>query len=224
MIISPQGVSLLVATTQRAVAYSTVIRDSGLRLQRALLLSPRGGGATADESYRTTILDLLRGASSRIREVEAVDLNDENVLQAVGSTIGELVVVAPPPGNILRAPLLNSGGYFLHIHPGRLPELRGSTTLHYAALLGEDVGITALLLDEGIDTGATVLEQRMPLPKNRSRIENNFDVEARASVLSAVLQRLKTVGYLRVSPQPDGPPALHTVHPVLRAIALGAAS
>lgn len=156
MIISPQGVSLLVATTQRAVAYSTAIRESGLRLQRALLLSPRRG-ATADESYRTTILDLLRGVSSRIREVDAVDLNDDNVLQAVGSTTGELVIVAPPPGNILRAPLLNSGGWFLHIHPGRLPELRGSTTLHYAALLGEDAGITALLLDEGIDTGAIVL-------------------------------------------------------------------
>lgn len=220
MKVIPSGVALLAAPTPRAVAYASAIRGADVPLTRAFVLSPRRD--TASVNALDQIRLRLAGSCESITAIEGADLNDEAVLDSLGSTRGELVIVAPPPGNILRAPLLNSGGWFLHVHPGRLPDARGSTTLHYAALLGEDATVTALLLDDGIDTGAVVHSKRLPLPRNRWQIEGGFDVTARAAVLSEVLTHLRDHGCITASPQAAGPPALHTIHPVLRAIALGA--
>lgn len=45
---------------------------------------------------------------------------------------------------------------FLHFHPGKLPEYRGSTTLYYTVLEGTQLTVTGFRMATGIDTGAVV--------------------------------------------------------------------
>ncbi len=214
MILRPLRVTFLAAPTARALAYCEAIRRSGLSIDRAVILS-RGPDALR---LRSEIQ--VCGVGVQLSHVDAPDLNAPAVLAALGSSFGELVIVAPPPGNILRRALLDSGGWFLHVHPGQLPGLQGSATLHYAALLGDEAEVTAPILDEGVDTGPTVLSRRYRLPADLLALEGYFDTYVRAAVLSDVPTQLRTWGRLEARPQEDGPPALHVIHPVLRHIAV----
>lgn len=49
---------------------------------------------------------------------------------------------------------------FLNIHPGRLPEYRGNACPEWAVHNGDDVHLTAHLIDEGIDTGPVICSRR----------------------------------------------------------------
>ena len=44
----------------------------------------------------------------------------------------------------------------MHVHSGKLPEYRGSTTLYYSLLEKNKVAASAIMINEGIDTGDIV--------------------------------------------------------------------
>ena len=74
-----------------------------------------------------------------------------------------LVVVAYGlilPSDVLRLPRLGC----LNIHGSLLPRWRGAAPIHRALLAGDaETGITIMQLDEGLDTGPTLLERRRPI-------------------------------------------------------------
>lgn len=57
---------------------------------------------------------------------------------------------------LLAAPRLG----FVNVHPGRLPQYRGRSCPEWAVYNGEDVYATAHFIDEGIDTGPVILQER----------------------------------------------------------------
>jgi methionyl-tRNA formyltransferase len=74
-----------------------------------------------------------------------------------------LVVVAYGlllPGAVLRLPRLGC----LNIHGSLLPRWRGAAPIHRALLAGDtQTGVTIMQLDEGLDTGPTLLERSRPI-------------------------------------------------------------
>ena len=74
-----------------------------------------------------------------------------------------LVVVAYGlilPAEALRLPRLGC----LNIHGSLLPRWRGAAPIHRALLAGDaETGVTIMQLDEGLDTGPTLLERRRPI-------------------------------------------------------------
>lgn len=60
---------------------------------------------------------------------------------------------------IIREPALGALPFgILNIHPGLLPNYRGCTVVEWALYNGDPVGVTAHLMDEGIDTGPLVAQ------------------------------------------------------------------
>jgi methionyl-tRNA formyltransferase len=74
-----------------------------------------------------------------------------------------LVVVAYGlilPAAVLALPRLGC----LNIHGSLLPRWRGAAPIHRALLAGDaETGVTIMQLDEGLDTGPTLLERRRPI-------------------------------------------------------------
>jgi methionyl-tRNA formyltransferase len=66
---------------------------------------------------------------------------------------------------IFRRPLLESLPLgCVNFHAGRLPFYRGRNVINWAILNGErELGVTAHLVDEGIDTGDIVLQRTLPI-------------------------------------------------------------
>ncbi len=93
----------------------------------------------------------------------------------------------------------------INLHPSLLPAYRGRAPLNWAILNGErEVGLTAHLIDEGVDTGAVLCQKRISMSPSEDvgdvlrRLEPIYE-----SITREVIQGLES-GDLVPVPQPEG--------------------
>jgi phosphoribosylglycinamide formyltransferase 1 len=61
-------------------------------------------------------------------------------------------------------------GRIVNIHPALLPEFPGLDAIGQALAAGvQETGVTVHFVDEGIDTGPTIVQRRVPVPVGRER-------------------------------------------------------
>ena len=92
----------------------------------------------------------------RVREPEFIE-----TLRALRP---EAIVVAAY-GQILPKEILTLPKYgCINIHASLLPRYRGAAPINWAIIRGEtETGITIMQMDEGMDTGAILLQERIPI-------------------------------------------------------------
>lgn len=129
-------------------------------------------------------------------------------------------------GGILREPVLSLGKRWIHVHPGRLPDFRGSTTFYYSLLAEGGLHATAFFMGSGIDDGPIVEEAAF---RANVRVEADqplfmdyiLDPHIRSLVLARLLARWKTTGTLEIRRNaPIGGEPYFIMHPLLRILAI----
>jgi methionyl-tRNA formyltransferase len=108
------------------------------------------------------------------------DVNDAAVVAELAATRPDVFVLAGY-GQVLRGPLVTLGRYgCVNLHGGRLPQYRGSSPMNWALINGDDeVTISAIAIDAGIDTGDVLGERTFSVREDDSIAE----VQARANEL-----------------------------------------
>lgn len=78
------------------------------------------------------------------------------------------LVVVVAYGKILPPDFLSFPKYgCINIHASILPKYRGASPIHWAVINGDsETGVTAMQMDEGLDTGDILLVNRMPIGEN----------------------------------------------------------
>jgi methionyl-tRNA formyltransferase len=94
----------------------------------------------------------------RVRDPEFIE-----ILRKLGP---EAIIVAAYgqilPKEILLLPCLRHG--CINIHASLLPAYRGAAPINWAIIRGEqETGNTVMLMDEGMDTGAILMQERIPI-------------------------------------------------------------
>jgi methionyl-tRNA formyltransferase len=112
------------------------------------------------------------------------------VVVAYGLLLPKAVLQLPRPG-------------CLNIHGSLLPRWRGAAPIHRALLAGDArTGVTIMQLDEGLDTGPTLLERSRAIgPHETSGDLHDALAELGAQALIAAIEGLSS-GALRPHPQP----------------------
>ena len=114
-----------------------------------------------------------------------------------------IIVVAY--GKILPKPILEMTSHgCINVHGSLLPRYRGAAPIQWAVINGDsEAGVTTMLLDEGVDTGAMLLRFSRPLDDTITGGEL-FDLLAAdgADLLSRTLDELQA-GTLTPIPQPE---------------------
>jgi methionyl-tRNA formyltransferase len=91
-------------------------------------------------------------------------MKDPKFLEFLAAWNPDLIAVAAfgrilPPA-ILSMPLKGC----INVHASLLPKYRGAGPIHWAIINGEtETGITTMLMDEGMDTGAMLLQEAIPI-------------------------------------------------------------
>ncbi|MEP6935676.1 MAG: methionyl-tRNA formyltransferase, partial [Nitrospirota bacterium] len=99
--------------------------------------------------------------------LQPLKMKDPEFLQALAEWKPDLIVVAAfgrilPPA-ILSLPPLGC----INVHGSLLPKYRGAGPIQWAIINGEtETGITTMLMDEGMDTGAMLLQEVIPITPN----------------------------------------------------------
>jgi methionyl-tRNA formyltransferase len=104
------------------------------------------------------------------------------------------------PKHVLAAPRL---GCF-NIHASLLPRWRGAAPIQRAILAGDgETGITIMQMDEGLDTGPTLLAQTLPIgPRTTAR---SLQEELAGLGAPLIVRVLEGVAQGRLTPRPQPP-------------------
>lgn len=91
-------------------------------------------------------------------------VKDPEFIDVLKRTAPDIIVVAAY-GRILPPAVLNLPVYgCVNVHASLLPKYRGAAPLHWAVINGErETGITIMRMDEGMDTGAILLMEAVPI-------------------------------------------------------------
>jgi methionyl-tRNA formyltransferase len=142
----------------------------------------------------------------RIKEPAAIEqlraLQPEiQVVVAYGQILPRAVIDIPPLGTV-------------NVHSSLLPRYRGAAPIHWAVVNGErESGVTTMLIDEGLDTGPTLLARVTPIGPD----ETSPELEARLARLGAetLLETLDGLRKGTLTPQPQDH-ARATLAPLLK--------
>lgn len=168
------------------------------------------GRGRALSATPTKVLAARRGIPvlqpRRIKDPQAIeDLRalrpDVQVVVAYGQILPRAVIDIPP----LRT---------VNVHSSLLPRYRGAAPIHWAIVNGErETGVTTMLIDEGLDTGPTLLARSTPIEAD----ETSPELEARLARLGAevLLQTLDGLARGTLTPRPQDH-SLATAAPLLQ--------
>jgi methionyl-tRNA formyltransferase len=142
----------------------------------------------------------------RIKEPAALEelralAPDVQVVVAYGQILPRAVIDNAPLGTV-------------NVHSSLLPRYRGAAPIHWAVVNGEtETGVTTMLIDEGLDTGPTLLARPLAIGPEETAPE----LEARLGPLGAavLLETLDALAARRIVPQPQDH-ARATLAPILR--------
>jgi methionyl-tRNA formyltransferase len=119
-----------------------------------------------------------------LRVLQPEKASDEQFCKVIKSLTPDLLVVVAF-GQILKKGLLETSRRgALNIHASLLPRYRGAAPIHWAILNDEGkTGLTAMVMDEGLDTGPILLQHEVPI----GREETVGELHDRLSILAGDL-------------------------------------
>ncbi len=99
--------------------------------------------------------------------LQPLKIRTPEFLQALTSWQPDLIAVAAY-GRILHTPILTLPPKgCVNVHGSLLPKYRGAAPVQWAVINGEiETGITTMLMDEGMDTGPMLLQERLGIMKD----------------------------------------------------------
>lgn len=96
-------------------------------------------------------------------------VRDESVIKTLTDLQAQIIVVIAY-GKILPSQILTAAPYgCINIHASLLPKYRGAAPIQYAVLNGDEYsGISIMKLDEGMDTGDVLLQEKIRLASDET--------------------------------------------------------
>jgi methionyl-tRNA formyltransferase len=148
-------------TPQFAVQPLVALSDAGHQVAGVVTRTdkPAGRGRVlAEPPVKTAALE--RG----MRVFQPKRVRDDEFVAVLQELRPDAIVVAAY-GQILPSAILNLPRFgCINIHASLLPYYRGAAPINWAIINGEsETGITIMRMDEGMDTGAILMQERVPI-------------------------------------------------------------
>ena len=152
---------VFIGTPDFAATILSALIAAGHRVMAAYSQPPRPTGR-GHRLQRSPVQELAEQHGIAVRC--PASLRDPAV-QAEFAALGAEVAVVAAYGLILPQPVLNAPRRgCLNVHASLLPRWRGAAPIQRAILAGDrETGVTIMQMDEGLDTGAMLLQQAAPI-------------------------------------------------------------
>jgi len=162
------------------------------------------------------ILKSLEESQIKFEEFSHVDINHPDLVSYLSKSNSEIFIFTG--GGILRKEVLNCGPKFVHLHPGIVPNYRGSTCFYYSIINEDKCGVTAYFMDEKLDSGDIIYQRSFEKP-NHQYIDEVYDPFIRSETLIDVLKNKKIESQEFKKQDPHGE-TYFIIHPVLKHISI----
>jgi methionyl-tRNA formyltransferase len=97
------------------------------------------------------------------------NIKDEKIIDELRDLKPDAIIVVAY-GQILPLSILKLPYYgCINVHASLLPKYRGAAPIHWAVINGEkETGVSTMLMDEGMDTGDILLQEKIKIDKNNT--------------------------------------------------------
>jgi len=148
------------------------------------------------------------------------DVNSEELLTLLEYLSVDVVVYAGYGGQILKGKHFNGKRKYLHMHPGSLPDERGSTTLFYSILKGHNCTVTSFWMTEKIDDGEILYQEEYVVPNKGVDLDGWFDHVIRGDCFFKTMKRYLSGELSSFKVDTSKSEEYYIIHPVLKHVAL----
>lgn len=230
-------IGILLQPSIRSLAYLSIFRSLGMLPAEVYML--KGSINKFSElivednkfHYQSNFFDLSLDAPSFLRDhgVEILELptdniNDISVTRVITQRPAKYLIFTG--GGILTKESLDCGKKIIHVHPGIVPDFRGSTCFYYSILEDGCLGASAIFMDANLDTGEVIVTSKFNINYLISHEQPLFmdyvvDPFIRAYTLGKVLKQYSSANGIKSATQISGNrPAYYIMHPLLRHMAI----
>ena len=150
--------------------------------------------------------------------VDTLEVNSSSVFNSVNELEEEYIVYSGPGGTILRKEILSLNKKFIHVHPGLLPDYRGSTTIFYSMLFESKVGCSVILFNEKIDEGPILYKANYEIKEREIDFDYVLDPLVRAKTLISFFQA-NQLSEIQQN-QSEKAATFYIIHPLLKHISI----
>ena len=149
---------IFMGTPEFAVPILRALIDAGHDLAAAYSQPPRPAGR-GQKARKSPVQAVAEEAGIEVRTPKSLkDVVVQQAFRALGADAAVVVaygLILPP--EILAAPRLGC----VNLHASLLPRWRGAAPIQRAIMAGDEIsGVTAMLVDQGLDTGPILLQER----------------------------------------------------------------
>jgi len=162
------------------------------------------------------VIDSLREAGLDYEIVRAESLNDATVVEAIEKASPAYFLFSG--GDILRRNILSVGKKFIHLHPGYLPDVRGSMAVEWSILTQGKCAVSAFFMVEEIDRGELLARRFFDPPElEHNNIPMLYSPHIRSELLLDVVQSYVETGSFGKLPRESNTGGIyyHRMHPIL---------
>jgi len=228
------GLGLLLAPTMRSRAYAQMLASRGLSpdhvfhypAPEAVWTGERTVRVPLDEDGRffdfapyETAAETVENAGWDHSTLPDTDINHESVRKILAESGLSVLVYSGMNKAIVSKETLECSPKLLHVHGGYLPDYRAATGFYFGLLETGRVGVSAIWLDQGFDTGDLVGRAWYP-GGHGLNVDAIVDPVARADLLANELESWLENGTFPAVPQTGVAENYFVIHPVLKHLAL----
>jgi len=220
---------LLATDSCRSRAYIDVMFNNKLKPAFAVILKINSLIEKSEELLENQFFknnipleDMLAFYDINYKTLTISDINDNLIFQELGN-LKQPYVIFSIPGYILGKGYFKCGKKYLHIHPGKLPDYRGSTPMYYSILEERKLAVSAIFLEERIDEGPILRISEFDLPEDPTIIDTIYDPWMRANLLVETLKLYCIHKEFNVTnQQKDAGEIYYVIHPVMKCLSINA--
>ena len=210
--------------SMRSRAYLSLLKEKKILPSRIILLNSK---VDSNINIKNHYFDGLTSVSKfafinniNIDNIKTADINNKKVLSLFSEIDSKLVLFSGSSGQIICKKLL-SQNFFLHAHPGKLPEFKGSTTMYYSLLIKKKFACSVILMSHKIDSGKILKTNTFKIPEDKKMIDYIYDPFIRAKTMQSLLMYYKKNNRLPLGNKNDQSNKMYyIIHPVLKHIAI----
>jgi methionyl-tRNA formyltransferase len=157
-------------TPQFAVPTLDALLHAGRRVELVLSQPDRASGRGLEVQY-SPVKQFAEQHGLALEQPEKIRSNPD-LQKRLGELAPDAIIVVAY-GRLIPPWMLTLPRYGnLNLHASLLPKYRGAAPIQWAIANGEiETGVTTMRLDEGLDTGDLLLQQRVPIALRQTAIE-----------------------------------------------------
>ena len=163
-----------------------------------------------------SVNSIINAHNMKIKKFNFVDINHPELIKFLKKSDTDFFIFTG--GGILKKDILDCGKKFVHFHSGIVPMYRGSTCFYYSILNDGNCGVTAYIMNEGLDTGDIIYQRMFEKPAHEF-IDDVYDAHIRSEAMLDLFDK-KLLNSKKFQKQSSEGNSYYIIHPVLKHIAI----